>query len=360
MSLSDKSLEELQAKLAGHRKQLDDVNKLMRNAPSDTLRSLKKDLKQVIELTSTLIETKKKKGEDAKKHSKEERRKQQPREWGDEKLTWAIGERCQAKFIDNKWYIGQIIDIGTDPGTQTIMHKVQFVDANRATAEDLAQTLVQRHALRTYVPPLREEIEADMEVRARWDEDGLWYGAKIDAITEEGLFNVTFTEYGNTATVPLADLQHQFGWRRKKRLAEEAKKEDIAQTSFDLNQIPNQAIIPAKLQITADDSESVRKLKKKKQKKIKYEHKKMKREAEQNARRNNWADFQNKGSRKAKKLAKKGKFKASVAAQSRESIFKSTVHGKVGVTGSGQGMTSFHSQAGKSMYHNLRHDPNAF
>eukprot|EP01121_Diplochlamys_sp_Union-15-3_P014773 TRINITY_DN4759_c0_g1_i1.p1 TRINITY_DN4759_c0_g1~~TRINITY_DN4759_c0_g1_i1.p1 ORF type:complete len:275 (+),score=64.92 TRINITY_DN4759_c0_g1_i1:133-957(+) len=153
--------------------------------------------------------------------------------------------------------------------------------------------------------------------------DGVWYDAKIDRITDEG-FVVTFTGYGNTEVVPPNFIKLKEEKQFKKR-----KREDFSTASAAVLQN-----IPKSLQILPTDSEKVRKVKKRRVKAIKAKGKLQKVEAERNERKKNWQSFVSGfGTKK-----KTGFYTGTVRKQS---IFRSpdSVEGKVGVTGSGQGMT---------------------
>jgi len=55
--------------------------------------------------------------------------------------------------------------------------------------------------------PVAPTWKVGQQLEARWNEDKAWYLAVIDSITPNGLYNVTFTEYGNTDRVKADSLR---------------------------------------------------------------------------------------------------------------------------------------------------------
>jgi len=47
-------------------------------------------------------------------------------------------------------------------------------------------------------------------VEGQFTEDDVWYPAKIDAISADGQYSVTYTEYGNQEVIPESRIRHQF------------------------------------------------------------------------------------------------------------------------------------------------------
>ncbi|KAL9325464.1 hypothetical protein ACSQ67_006109 [Phaseolus vulgaris] len=242
---------------------------------------------------------------------------------------------------------------------------------------------------------LQEKLPIGTKVQGVWSEDGEWYDATIEAYTPNGYY-VSYDNWGNkeevggfcgmistkvSCNIPkglsctaMEDLiariiTHRLlvslfidKWNQwtavlsmlvdpanirpiqegsvdalleAERVAEATKqaiKRKIAQAaSIDLQS----RSLPAKLRIEADDPEDVKASKRKKIHAFKSKMRMEQLEVTQNKRQNAWQQFQStKG--KAKKI---GFF----SGRKRESIFKSPddPHGKVGVTGSGKGLTEF-------------------
>lgn len=177
------------------------------------------------------------------------------------------------------------------------------------------------------------------KVQAVWSEDGEWYDATVDAHTPNGYY-VSYDGWGNREEVDPANIRPiQEGpvdaLLEAERVAEATKqaiKRKIAQAaSVDLQS----RTLPAKLRIEPDDPEDVKAAKRKKIHAFKSKMRLEQLEVTQNKRQNAWQQFQStKG--KTKKI---GFF----SGRKRESIFKSPddPQGKVGVTGSGKGLTDF-------------------
>ncbi|CAL0325879.1 unnamed protein product [Lupinus luteus] len=177
------------------------------------------------------------------------------------------------------------------------------------------------------------------KVQAVWSEDGEWYDATIEAYTPNGYF-VIYDNWGNKEEVDPANVRPiQEGTvdalLEAERVAEATKqaiKRKIAQAaSIDFQS----KSLPAKLRIEPDDPEDVKASKRKKIHAFKSKMRIEQLEVTQNKRQNAWQQFQStKG-----KTKKVGFF----SGRKRESIFKSPddPQGKVGVTGSGKGLTDF-------------------
>ncbi|CAA6660179.1 unnamed protein product [Spirodela intermedia] len=183
------------------------------------------------------------------------------------------------------------------------------------------------------------EFSVGAKVQAVWSEDGEWYNATIEALTPNGYY-VCYDEWGikrryvDPANVrPIEGAVDALG--EAERVAEATKlaiKRKIAQAA---DAEFNSRTIPAKLQINPDDPEDVKTAKRKKihafKSKVRFEQL----EVVQNKRQNAWQQFQT-----SKGQSKKVGF---FTGRKRESIFKSPddPKGKVGVTGSGKGLTDF-------------------
>jgi len=344
-SQADHTLDELRAKLAKSKEQLKQVTKMLQQKPNnDTLKSLKKDLKRVIEMTENLVEMKEQKYKDnVPQTAKPEKGistmvvgpdgKTQPREWGVYKPEYEVGERCQAKFTDGRWYIAQITEVVKSPdGGEGKGYNVLFLEYGNehvAKAKDM----------RTYVPPLPEEIKVGDRVRACWNEDGMFYKAIVQKENPDGTYAVEFTRYKNKADgVKLEDFQ--LVKERKAPVMKHVDKKGWTHVAA----VPH---IPDKLQGNAKDSKATLDEKRLRKRRIKKRHRRLMKEAEQDNRQNSWRRFHKKGIKKAL-----GSFKGSLFKKGK-SIFAAPegLDGKVGVYGSGQKMTEFDP---RTHYHNIR------
>jgi survival-of-motor-neuron-related-splicing factor 30 len=166
---------------------------------------------------------------------------------------------------------------------------------------------------------LRKGFYVGMPAEAKWS-DGQWYPAKISDINANGFF-VIFDGFEEPEQVSPDDIRP----RQDKTFLPRKRKEPETSSSFVLQNIPKS------LQILPTDSESVRKAKKKRIKALKAQARLKQAEEERNARKQAWQNFLQQGIKRVK----------TGIVTPKESIFKSpdTVEGKVGVTGSGKGMT---------------------
>ncbi|CAL9072655.1 unnamed protein product [Musa textilis] len=180
-------------------------------------------------------------------------------------------------------------------------------------------------------------FSAGTKVQAVWSEDGEWYDATIEAITPNGYY-VSYDEWGNKEEVdpanvrPVEEGDALLEAEREAEATRQAIKRKIAQAATTDFQART---LPAKLRIDPNDPDDVKASKRKKIHAFKSKVRSEQLEVAQNKRQNAWQQFQStKG--KTKKI---GFF----SGRKRESIFKSPddPKGKVGVTGSGKGLTEF-------------------
>ncbi|KAK7816083.1 survival of motor neuron-related-splicing factor 30 [Quercus suber] len=177
------------------------------------------------------------------------------------------------------------------------------------------------------------------KVQAVWSEDGEWYDATIEAYSPNGYF-VSYDGWGNKEEVDPDNVRPiQEGvvntLAEAERVAEATKQAIKRKIALAASMDFQSRSLPAKLRIEPDDPEDVKVAKRKKIHAFKSKVRMEQLEVTQNKRQNAWQQFQTtKG--KTKKI---GFF----SGRKRESIFKSPEdpQGKVGVTGSGKGLTEF-------------------
>ncbi|KAM3714894.1 hypothetical protein ACB098_01G369900 [Castanea mollissima] len=177
------------------------------------------------------------------------------------------------------------------------------------------------------------------KVQAVWSEDGEWYEATIEAYSPNGYF-VSYDGWGNKEEVDPDNVRPiQEGvvntLAEAERVAEATKQAIKRKIALAASMDFQSRSLPAKLRIEPDDPEDVKVAKRKKIHAFKSKVRMEQLEVTQNKRQNAWQQFQTtKG--KTKKI---GFF----SGRKRESIFKSPEdpQGKVGVTGSGKGLTEF-------------------
>lgn len=182
-----------------------------------------------------------------------------------------------------------------------------------------------------------EKFSVGTKVQAVWSEDGEWYDATIEAVTPNGYY-VYYDGWGNKEEVdhanvrPVEEGDALLEAEREAEATRQAIKRKIAQSAITDFQART---LPAKLRIDPNDPDDVKATKRKKIHAFKSKVRSEQLEVAQNKRQNAWQQFQStKG--KTKKI---GFF----SGRKRESIFKSPddPKGKVGVTGSGKGLTEF-------------------
>jgi len=343
----DHTLDELRAKLAKSKEQLKQVTKMLTHKPNnDTLKSLKKDLKRVIELTENLVsmkEQKYKENETIKDGKGVQNRvvgpdgKPQPREWGVPQDKYEVNERCQAKWTnengEDRWYIAQITEIVKHPeGKDGVGYNVLFLEYGNehvCTVKDM----------RTFVPPLQEQVKVGNQVRACWQEDGMFYKAIVTKANDDGTYAVEFTRYKNKSdSVPLTDIQ--LVKTRKQPIMKHVDKKGWTHVAAE-------PFIPENLKAKTSDTKAELEKKRLKKRAIKKRHRRLMKEAEQDNRQNSWRRFHKKGMKMSLKKFKGSLFKTS------KSIFAApeSLDGKVGVYNSGMKMTQFDE---RTHYHNIR------
>ncbi|MBA0868825.1 hypothetical protein Goshw_019292 [Gossypium schwendimanii] len=181
-----------------------------------------------------------------------------------------------------------------------------------------------------------DKFPVGTKVQAVWSEDGEWYDATIEAVTPNGYY-VSFDGWGNKEEVDPANVRAiEYNALLEAEKVAEATKQAIKRKIAQAASVDFQSrSLPAKLRITSDDPEDVKAAKRKKIHAFKSKMRLEQLEVAQNKRQNAWQQFQTtKG-----KTKKVGFF----SGRKRESIFKSPddPQGKVGVTGSGKGLTDF-------------------
>ncbi|KAI4296142.1 hypothetical protein L6164_036125 [Bauhinia variegata] len=249
-------------------------------------------------------------------------------------------EPGNSEYVDMERELEEVIALTEELLSTAKQNEISGSDAG--SNADVSQTLLKSTGNKiepNSISDHQEKFPVGATVDAVWSEDGEWYKATIEAHTPNGYY-VSYDEWGNKeevdpANVRLIQESTVDALLEAERVAEATKqaiKRKIAQAaSIDFQS----RSLPAKLRIEPDDPEDVKAAKRKKIHAFKSKMRVEQLEVAQNKRQNAWQQFQStKG--KAKKI---GFF----SGRKRESIFKSPddPHGKVGVTGSGKGLTEF-------------------
>ncbi|CAN0023037.1 unnamed protein product [Pylaiella littoralis] len=229
--------------------------------------------------------------------------------------VFGVGARVEVLSAD-KWYPAVIESVSED-GQHFGVTYMGYGTEGTATITTL------RQITRSPRPVAATAALKGLECRALYVGDGTYYDCTIQEVTANG-YKVIFPAYGNVEEVPLEYLQKKVAMSLAKAKQAEAQAE--ADASF---------AIPEGLRLQEGDSEAERERKRKKVKALKGRFKLKQKDAVVNNKQASWQAFQTKGAKK--------KAKGSMAAVSlkKGSIFASPegLEGKVGVTGSGQGIT---------------------
>ncbi|RYR76013.1 hypothetical protein Ahy_A01g000607 isoform A [Arachis hypogaea] len=313
------SIEELASNLSTYKDQLHQVRQLLKDEPGNSeYVDMERELNEILRSMGNL-KTKNKR-----------------------KLDLSTKSKCEPHQKTHHFYLGSLQVIALTEELLATAKQNEICGSNAGPNASAPSTLSK---------PKDNEVEREIsydhqdkypigsKVQAVWSEDGEWYDATIEAYTPNGYF-VSYDNWGNKEEVDPANIRPiQEGTvdalLEAERVAEATKqaiKRKIAQAAtIDVQS----RSLPAKLRIEPDDPEDVKASKRKKIHAFKSKMRMEQLEVTQNKRQNAWQQFQStKG--KAKKI---GFF----SGRKRESIFKSPddPHGKVGVTGSGKGLTEF-------------------
>ena len=218
-----------------------------------------------------------------------------------------------------KWEIAKILNIADTPNNvnnhnQNNDHNHNHNHNTKEEKEDDTSYLVlllhnQREQIipinhiRTYVPPLPSQLHIGMKIKAIWSQDGRFYPAIIQEITDEGEYKIKFEKYNEYSSVGIYDIQLM------------NKKDTINKDGFNTNLvkkdaktgnllIAEKATIPQSLWSKDDDTPTQRLNKRKKIRSIKRQHRSLKLEVESKNRANNWLKFKQKSLKKGKKKLK--------------------------------------------------------
>lgn len=304
-------MEELAANLDGYMEQLQQVNELLLAEPeNEEYKEMASELKEVIGLTEELLAT-------ARQNESSDFGAVAQVQTPDAEKLPASAALPRVNFVSSQ------------------LNSTQSTDVVIANTQDRDQ--------------LSGRLPVGTRVQAVWSGDGEWYDGVIDAITDLG-YQISYTSWGNSEEVEPANVRPVIEEEIQEDEMEEPLHEDTLVNAEQEAEAAKQAIkrklaeaadhdllprdLPNKLKIKPDDPEDVKAVKRKKIHAFKSKQRLEVMEVAQNQRQHAWQQFQTKGKQK-----KVGFF----TGRKKESIFKSPVDikGKVGVTGSGHGMTDF-------------------
>ncbi|KAK9287365.1 hypothetical protein L1049_015782 [Liquidambar formosana] len=252
-----------------------------------------------------------------------------------------VDDPGNSEYADMEKELEEVIALTEELLATAKQSEISGLDIGANASPSLHQSIgTSQHKMESKSPSDHsDKFPVGTKVQAVWSEDGEWYDAIIEELTPNGYF-VSYEGWGNKEEVDPDNVRPIQGGAvdallEAEREAEATKlaiKRKIAQAAAaDLQS----RSLPAKLKIEPDDSEDVKAAKRKKIHSFKSKMRLEQLEVTQNKRQNAWQQFQTtKG-----KTKKVGFF----SGRKRESIFKSPEdpNGKVGVTGSGKGLTEF-------------------
>ncbi|CEG35901.1 Splicing factor SPF30 [Plasmopara halstedii] len=343
--LADASLEELETRLVTFTEQLQNIHELLQSDPTNVeFLSIAKDLVEVIQLTKETIDLKVNAATSNESVSLET-----PHEQYQEKLQVELkfmpGSMVEA-IQQDVWYPAYVNSVTSDND-----YNLTFLgfgttakwkeDALRAIEVDVEQA--------AKLPP-KEDIVEGMKCQAKYYVDAVIYPCSITKVTELG-FQVLFDGYGNSEEVPYEYLRPAAAPLEAEVSTAAAENSitntvDGAPANGDTATAPKVAPavihkpikIPENLQILPTDTEAEKERKRKRLRAIKSLNRHKNIDNERNIKQHDWKAFQYKAKKKGLRKGVSG-----VLSKRGSSMFASpdTVQGRVGVVGSGQGMTDF-------------------
>mmetsp|Transcript_31990 Transcript_31990/g.90805 ORF Transcript_31990/g.90805 Transcript_31990/m.90805 type:complete len:325 (-) Transcript_31990:73-1047(-) len=309
------SLEELTANLREYKSQLEQVKQLVEVEPeNEEYQEMLQSLKEVIELTEDLV-NEQQQPEQTTKPSRS--RFGPPVAPSGTDVAAAAAAPAAPAAAATAAPIVSAAPISTAGLPAVVAEQIKAAQARQA-----------RLALLGQAPPA---WAVGHTCRACYT-DGEWYDAKVEAVTAAGAFVIKYEGYDEQAEVAFPNIQPPPEVEEVYKGVSAPKRRKVE------DDVSKPIVIPASLEILPGDSEKEIHRKKKAIKKIKSERRFQEMDSAQKNRQKSWQDFQ-KGKGKAKT-------KGFLTGKKKESMFKSPegVDGKVGVVGSGRGMTDFHNR----------------
>ncbi|CAI5738048.1 unnamed protein product [Hyaloperonospora brassicae] len=355
MSAADASLDELEARLVTFTEQLQNIQELLQSdATNAEFLSIAKDLVEVIELTKETIDIKVK--NETKKASSvqviapqavQERRQEPPQLEIEFEPNTAVEALQQGV-----WYPAHVESVTSDGhynvtffsfGTSAVLQQDEMrgIDVDAVEAAQL---------------PAKEVITEGFKCRAKYYADAVVYSCSVTKVTPLG-FQVLFDGYGNSEEVPYEYLRPALD--SSETVVDGATAQTCTSDPVDGAAaalapkvtpvvIHKPIKIPENLQILPSDSEAEKERKRKRLRAIKSLNRHKNIDNERNLKQHDWKAFQHKAKKKGIKKGVSG-----VLSKRGSSMFASpqTVEGRVGVMGSGQGMTNFPDARNKKPKH---------
>ncbi|KAI9914976.1 hypothetical protein PsorP6_006976 [Peronosclerospora sorghi] len=342
----DASLEELEGRLVTFTEQLQNIHELLQQDPTNNeFLNIAKDLVEVIQLTKEAIDYKVNAPAPSAQHPDLLDTQERGQEPSTIELEFAPGSTVEA-VQQGLWYPVHVNSVTSDGS-----YNVTFLGFG-TTAEfqkDSLRAIDVEPEESSQLPP-KEKIKAGYKCRAKYYADALVYSCSVSKVTTWG-FQVLFDGYGNSEEVPYEYLRPPVEISQVKVGALDAEASTInavdgTGTHATTTTAPKVAPavihkpikIPESLHILPSDTEAEKERKRKRLRAIKSLNRHKSIDNERNIKQHDWKAFQYKAKKKGMKRGVSG-----VLSKRGSSIFASpdTVQGRVGVVGSGQGMTEF-------------------
>jgi len=230
---------------------------------------------------------------------------------------WPNGTICEFSSPEGQWFPIRILE--RKDATSFRVHFYGFGREQNVSEEQLRPVPA---ISSEYLPA--SSVQPGLECEAKYYEDGQWYQARVEKMTEDGTgVHVHFTVYGNTEEVPKQ-------WLRIKRVVKVAKKMNQGDqtnrkstTNAYVPSAPKILVIPDNLKAKEGDTDKERANKRKRMRSIQNKNRFAKKEIESNAKQASWQTFQKRATKKLKRGVNKQSQFSTVG-----------TGGKVGVTGS--------------------------
>ncbi|KAN0050783.1 hypothetical protein ACTA71_003931 [Dictyostelium dimigraforme] len=313
------SIEDLENKLKQDKTELQEIEALLEEDNDDELQTLKNDLITIIKTTTDLI-IKKQREQEANSVNNNTNNVTTPNNSTSVVVVNNNNNNNNTNNSNNNFNSSSefknnnnIIPPPTTTTTTTTIKKSTYNDDN------IQSNIIEDSSFSETKMTIGSVCEGQYSL------DGIWYRAKIDSINKDGTFVVTYIDYGNSETLTFDKIRPPT--RSLKLLANQT----LEQKKY--LQAPDQIqSIPKSLKILPEDSDEVKKQKQKKIHSIKSMNRLKKVEEEGKQKTQAWKDFVNKP---------KKSIPGTFTDRKKTSMFSTGdgIHSKVGVIGSGRGMT---------------------
>lgn len=293
-------------KIAAYKEQLAQIEAyLTSDQTNPEWLKLKHDIENVIKMTETLIQVQTKESQSGESSSSAAHSISEVESF-QALTTVQIGDRVEV--IGDRPYAGVVTGVSADSLSCTL----KYFEVGKEVTLPLSRMrkLVSKNGLSS------DQVGPGLKCQCRFATDRKWYDVVVEEITPHG-YSVTYIKFGNKEEVPLEYLRQT----------------PMAVLIGDKTEAGG-IVIPDNLKILPTDTEEEKLKKKKRIKGIKSKNRLENIDKERSAVQNTWKAFTTKTTKMSKKSS-------AIPHVKKRSMFSSPIEvdGKVGVTGSGLGMT---------------------